>query len=665
MRMSRVSATLLLLLALCAAGCRSPSGNGRVIVLGLDGMDPQAVDLLMSEGKMPNFAKLRQEGAYGRLTSRKPLLSPIIWTTIATGKTPEEHRIGHFVAVNEKTGEQLPVTSQMRKTKALWNIFSASARSVGVVGWWATWPAETVRGAVVSDHTCYHFLFAEGAVGAPQPTGIVYPQDLAPVIQRMVVRPGDLKPADVQPFATVSAEEFERPFAFNDELGHLKWALATARTYERIGLHLWEQERPDLLMVYIEGTDSVSHLFGHLFRASGLVGQLAEQQRRFGGTVEAMYEYADRIVGDFVAAMDDRTTLVVLSDHGFNLGTLAEDPSKLRDMRRVSEKHHRMEGILYVYGNGVKPRTRIDGATILDIAPTVLALGGLSPAADMPGRVLAEALTMPVQERTVASYEGGEQVVASGASDSAVDPAIVEHLRSLGYLDADSPKGDRNLAAIQFEAGRYAEAAAAYEELLKAGPNDAALRTSLAGVYGALGRYEEALQQLEAAQRIEPLNPETYHNRGAVYERQGKRREAIEEYSKALRYDPQYQPSKQALARLTGQSSVGAPRNDAERLATEMAEKASLAARKGDYKAAMAHLDEAQRIAPNCALVYQYRANVAFLMNDPQQAIAALRKGLEIEPDNALFRTNLDRLEKAAPTPEPTSGTGAGDGHGS
>ena len=113
-----------------------------MIVLGLDGVDPEVVDLLMSEGKLPNFARLRQGGAYGRLESSKPLLSPIIWTTIATGKTPLEHGIGHFVAVNEKTGAQLPVTSQMRRVKALWNILSGAGREVAVVGWWATWPAE-------------------------------------------------------------------------------------------------------------------------------------------------------------------------------------------------------------------------------------------------------------------------------------------------------------------------------------------------------------------------------------------------------------------------------------------------------------------------------------------------------------------------------------------
>lgn len=140
------------------AGCGSQGSAGKVVVLGFDGMDPPTLDMLMAEGKMPNFAHVRQDGAYGRLISSPPLLSPIIWTTIATGKTAVEHGIGHFVAVNEKTGEELPVTSQMRKVKAIWNIASEAKRKVGVVGYWATWPAETVNGSIVSDHTCERTL---------------------------------------------------------------------------------------------------------------------------------------------------------------------------------------------------------------------------------------------------------------------------------------------------------------------------------------------------------------------------------------------------------------------------------------------------------------------------------------------------------------------------
>ena len=96
------------------------------------------------------------------------------------------------MAVNEKTGEQLPVTSQMRKVKALWNILSDAGKRTDVVGWWATWPAETINGTIVSDHTCYHFLFEEGAVGSTDATGIVYPPILEPTLRPMIKRPGDL-----------------------------------------------------------------------------------------------------------------------------------------------------------------------------------------------------------------------------------------------------------------------------------------------------------------------------------------------------------------------------------------------------------------------------------------------------------------------------------------
>lgn len=628
------------------AACTSEPRAGKVIVLGFDGMDPEALDLLMSEGKMPSFAKLRQEGAYGRLMSSKPMLSPIIWTTIATGKTPDQHKIGHFVAVNEKTGEQLPVTSQMRATKALWNIASDAGRKVAVVGWWATWPAETVNGAIVSDHTCYHFLFEDGATGSKDTTGTIYPPGLAPSLQPLIRRPGDVSRQEIAEFVHVSPEEFDRPFQFEDDLSHFKWAYATAESYRAIGEKLWKAERPDLLMVYIEGTDSTAHLFGHLFRAEGLAGELAAQQQRYGDAVEQMYLYADRLLGEYIRMMDDDTTLVVLSDHGFQLGVLPDDPSKTRDMRRVSEKYHRIEGILYLYGNHVKKRRRLNEPKLVDVAPTLLTLAGLSPARDMPGRVLAEGLDLPVPAREVASYETGRRV-AGHAEDRSVDPAILERLRALGYLDTESPKGDRNLAAVLFQEGRYAEAADAYRKLIEANPNDGGLRASLAGALGAMGRYDESLEQLNKAIELEPLNPEAYHNRGVIYEKRGEKEAAVVEYRTALRYSPQYEPSRQALNRLTGSTQVNAPSSDAERRAAQLAERAGQAARRGDYKGAMQMLDEAEQAAPRYALVYQYRSNVAFLMGDAEAAKAALRKALEIEPDNALFQTNLRRLEQA------------------
>src|SRR5262249_13239447 len=111
----RMRRLLTIALALAAiAGCRSADGPGRVIVLGLDGMEPSVVDRMIDEGALPHFRTLRDRGASGLLRSSRPILSPIIWTTIATGKPPDAHGIGHFVATNPQTGKQLPVTSRMR-----------------------------------------------------------------------------------------------------------------------------------------------------------------------------------------------------------------------------------------------------------------------------------------------------------------------------------------------------------------------------------------------------------------------------------------------------------------------------------------------------------------------------------------------------------------------
>jgi tetratricopeptide (TPR) repeat protein len=181
---------------------------------------------------------------------------------------------------------------------------------------------------------------------------------------------------------------------------------------------------------------------------------------------------------------------------------------------------------------------------------------------------------------------------------------------------------------------------------VRAKPEDAQLRASLAGALGALGRYDEALAQLTESIRLDPVNPEAHHNQGAILERQGKRTEAVAAYRAALRYEPGYTPSREALQRLGAAGEDDAPRNPNQQLARKLAEQASQTARRGDYAAAMKTLDEAARIAPRYALVQHYRANVAYLMGDRAGAIAALRKALEIEPDNALFQTNLKRLEQ-------------------
>jgi hypothetical protein len=83
----------------------------RVLLIGVDGADPATLDRLIGQGRLPTFERLRREGAYGRLRSREPLLSPVIWTTIATGRTPQDHGVLDFVT---RSQSQAPVAASRR-----------------------------------------------------------------------------------------------------------------------------------------------------------------------------------------------------------------------------------------------------------------------------------------------------------------------------------------------------------------------------------------------------------------------------------------------------------------------------------------------------------------------------------------------------------------------
>jgi tetratricopeptide (TPR) repeat protein len=135
-----------------------------------------------------------------------------------------------------------------------------------------------------------------------------------------------------------------------------------------------------------------------------------------------------------------------------------------------------------------------------------------------------------------------------------------------------------------------------------------------------------------------------------ILERQGRKDQAIALYRRAVRYNAQYEPSRQALIRLVGSADVNAPRTEQEKKAFALAQEAAQAAQRANYPDAVAKLTQAERIAPRYALVHQYRSNVAYLMGDVPGAIRALEKGLAIEPDNALFRTNLQRLKEQRAT---------------
>jgi len=121
---------------------RRTTARGRVILLGLDALDWRLVDELIRNGLMPTMSELVATGAHAVLDVPSPLISPVVWTTIATGATPDVHGVLDFLEPDPETGQARPVGSGSRKVAALWEMTAAAERTTSVIGWWATFPAQ-------------------------------------------------------------------------------------------------------------------------------------------------------------------------------------------------------------------------------------------------------------------------------------------------------------------------------------------------------------------------------------------------------------------------------------------------------------------------------------------------------------------------------------------
>src|SRR5512143_72577 len=108
----------------------------RVVMIGRCAADWKVIGPLLDAGKMPNLENLINSGVMGNLATLYPDLSPMLWTSIATGKRPFKHGITGFTEPDPETGGIRPVTNLSRKTKAIWNILSQTGRKCNVVGWW-------------------------------------------------------------------------------------------------------------------------------------------------------------------------------------------------------------------------------------------------------------------------------------------------------------------------------------------------------------------------------------------------------------------------------------------------------------------------------------------------------------------------------------------------
>lgn len=471
-RIARATRLLIaLILAMAFAGCgREHAANpasadtlptaSPILLIGVDGLEWGVVAPLLAQRRLPNLAKLMQRGSYGRLQSFRPTSSPVIWTSVATGKVHPKHGILSFVRL-DSNGKLALYDNSDRKTKAIWNILTDYGKRVCTIGWWMTFPAEQVNGVMVAQtntisqlDTRFGKAVWKGTLRRGLP-GQVYP----PQRQNEMISVLEQTQRELPDLTRRIFGDFPHPLSL---LGrrlwkNCLWAFRADATYFRIASRLLREPQSfDLMLIYFGGADVVGHRFWRyaypeLYRHR----PSPEQIENFGSIIHDYYAYVDVKVGQLIAASSPDTTVIIMSDHGMRPYRRRRRFDPDQPPQDVNSGHHKQAppGLFVAAGPYIKksvPQTpphelKSEDLTtvgsVYDITPTILALLRIPLGEDMDGKVLAHLIRDefnlasqpdPVKTHDTPEFLANRRTAPLPAPDQ---EERLRQLRSLGYLD--------------------------------------------------------------------------------------------------------------------------------------------------------------------------------------------------------------------------------------
>jgi predicted AlkP superfamily phosphohydrolase/phosphomutase/tetratricopeptide (TPR) repeat protein len=548
----------------------------RVLLVGWDGADWKMINPLLEKGQMPHFERLLERGVMGNVASLTPMLSPILWTSIATGKHADKHGILGFAEPDGSTGKIRPVSSTSRRCQAIWNILAQRGLQAGVINWYASHPAEKIDGFVVTDRYA-------PAAGPPDQewlavAGSVHPAELLDELCRLRVHPAATTPLQIAPFIPKLAELDVQK---DENLHGLRIQLAHCATVHAAATYLMQEREWDFCGIYYDAIDRLSHTFME-YVAPKMPHVSDADFERYQDVMSGCYRFHDLMLGRLMQLAGEDATIIIVSDHGFHSDHLRPaGSSKIKDGRPIA--WHRPYGVLVISGPNIKRDQRVYGASLLDITPTVLWLLGCPVAKDMDGRPLTQILDAeppPVVE-TIETYEGVSQSairIPQLDEDPWLAQQMLERLADLGYIEPDaSVEGvvldrARNLGQVYAATGRPAEAIRQYEQVLAKKPDDQGCRMAIAFCRLELGQLDDceqavreilsdqadapqanlfmgiisfrrgdaeaALRYLKEAEQADPRMPGLHCQIGHVYLRRQRWKDAERAFNRALHIDP-------------------------------------------------------------------------------------------------------------------------------
>ena len=615
---------------LSVAGCGRDDGiardlGTRAVVIGIDGADWKVIDQLIAEGGMPHFAALRERSAWGQIETLHDIaLSPVIWTSVATGKTAVKHGITWFM-VDQPDGTRVPIRSHNRKVKAIWNILAEHDRKPMALGWWATFPAEDVgEGAMVSDALGFHGFGATARDGDDLKK--THPPELFARLDPLVPPEQQLHHDFVNRFVDISADDYRAemfdPARYPERNPknpiHLFQQYATtAQGYTAISEELLANRDYDLFMVYFEQVDSFSHLFMKYDEPRLPWIENDRAFERYRGVVREWYRYQDEILGRLLAEIDlDDTAVFILSDHGFKSGDRRIRSQSTVDARRA-HLDHETHGIFLAAGPHIRSGVEIEGASVLDLTPTLLHYLGFPVAKDMDGKVLADvfderfAKKNPI--RYITTYEGTGASAETRTAETAGDHDAAEAeknlaaLRSLGYV------GDLPAAADVAEAP--APGAEGGTTTPTDGESSPEVHNNMGRIHLRNGNLDQAREEFNKALGLDGNNADALLNLASIQRAEGKLAAAEHLVKRTLQVDP---------------SSIGA-----------LSQLAELKRDQGELDEAVRLFEEALAIddaLPSLSLGY---GDVLQRAGRFQEAERAFKSVLELDPDSFKARYNL------------------------
>jgi len=456
------------------AATRVGGATRPLLFVAADGLEWDVLLPLFAKGELPHLAALARDGFAAELATLDVTLSPVIWTTIATGKRPDEHGITDFWYRDRDDAPHL-FLSMHRQSKALWNLYDEAGLATEVVGWWCTYPVEPIRGGMVAQtSTRAQIGIQDGAViwkgsylkGVQHQT---WPPERQQAMDDHAEALAEAIAAGEDPLVNRFGRGPDPKRALPTQLwSTLRTAFYADLLFRRAALDALDSAtKPDALLLYLGSVDVASHMFWRYFEPEKFEDRPSPADvDAFRDVIPAAYRFVDEVVGELRQRAPD-ADLLLLSDHGFHAVATKDQFPDSRTTRADSGNHQDAPAaVLLAAGSSFRQQPLPEGATRADVKsvgrveqvlPTLLVRAGLPYATDFAGRPLLQLLSPELLKnapaRSIATYDDGEwrakrlealrQIPTFErrfAEELArLDEPTMKMLRTLGYVGGDPP----------------------------------------------------------------------------------------------------------------------------------------------------------------------------------------------------------------------------------